>query len=190
MSNLDALGEALPSNVRAQEPSRKRIPRAVRIHDQLTRERRHLEHPGFPWSRPVNQNRRFGALGDHDDARTLRVGLGVRRDALGDLCNVCRVRFEHGLGVLLRFRLVPDDDVGVGEDLLQLGGEELGDERRGEVEDERLRVVGSGISISLACEIVGRKGGRGSLRTLLFSDACLLSASTDSTPCERKNPST
>ena len=142
---LDARIEALPSNVRTQEPTCERVPRPVRIHDQLVRDRRHPKHPGFARCLPIDDDSRLGALCDHHDARTRGVGFAVPRDALGDLGDIRRVGFEHGLGVFLSFRFVPDDDVCVGKDLLQLGSEEFGDERCGEVEDERLRVYVFGI---------------------------------------------
>lgn len=138
MPDLDSLVKALPSNVRTQEPARERIPRTVRIHNQFVRDRRHRVHLCVLGILAVDDDGRLGSLRDHDDARP-RVGLGVRRDALGDHRHVGRVGFEDGLGVLLRFRFVPDDDVGVAEGLRQLLGEEFGNERRGEVEDEGLR---------------------------------------------------
>ena len=149
MPHLDTLTEVLPRNVRTQEPTRERVPCPVRIHDQLVRDRRHRIHFSFR-IRLVDEDRRFGALGNHHDARTL-VGLGIRRDALGDLRDVGRVGFENGFGVLLGFGFVPDDDVGVGEDLLQLGSEELEDEGRGEVE-------GQGLRVRVRCDEGGRGG--------------------------------
>lgn len=148
--HLDTLIEALPSDIRTQESTRERIPRAVRIHDRLTRDRRHPKHPSRPRVRPVDENGRFGSLRDHDDARTLGVSLVVRRDALGDLRNIGRVGFEDGFGVFLGFGFVPDDDVGVGEDLLELGIEELEDEGSGEVKEK---------SLCMCVRACRRKGG-------------------------------
>ena len=115
VSHLDRLIEALPSNVRTRKRTRKRVPGPIRIHDQLARDRRYRVHLGR--IRPVDDDGRFGAPSDHHDARTC-VDLVVRRDTLGNLRHVGRVGFEDGSGVRLSFRFVPDEDVGVGEDLL------------------------------------------------------------------------
>lgn len=156
--HLDRLIEVLPSNVRAQEPTRKGIPSPVRIHDQLAQDRRHpvlLDRP----SRPVDENGRLRALGDHDHARAGGVRLAISRDLFRDVGNVGRVGFEDGFGVCLGFGFVPDDDVGVGEDLFQLGVEELEDEGCGEVEDKGLYACVRVLQCDVLCEMRGRRVG-------------------------------
>ena len=86
-----------------------------------------------------HDRRRLGAVREDDGARAGRVRLGLRRDRAPDGREVRLVREAVRARPRLGLGLVPDDDVDVGHDLLQLHGEELRDERRGEVQDEDLQ---------------------------------------------------
>ena len=84
-----------------------------------------------------NSDSGVGALGEHNSTNPLRVLLGKRNDGLGNLLHilggkVVRLSVGGGLG------LVANEDFDVGEDLVELVLEELGDERSRQVENERL----------------------------------------------------
>jgi hypothetical protein len=82
----------------------------------------------------------LGALCEDDGPGPLCVLLGAVGDNLGDLLDVLGVdvvRLGEGSGL----SLVTDEDVDVGEDLVERVLEELCDERSGQVKDEGLDSV-------------------------------------------------
>jgi hypothetical protein len=95
-----------------------------------------------------NDNGGLGTLGEDNNTRAGRVGLGESSDVLRDTREVLRVRKAVRSSPRLSLRLVSDEEIGVRDDLLELGTEELSDERRGEVEDEGL-ASGSGLAAQL-----------------------------------------
>lgn len=131
---LDALIERLASDVRAKEPARKRVARAVGIHNFVIRDRRHGEHLGVA---PAHEHGLARALRDDDRARAV-VSLGIPRDADSDLAHLLGARVEYRFIKGERFGVVANHDVGVVEGFVELGREEFGDERCGEVKYKRL----------------------------------------------------
>lgn len=79
-----------------------------------------------------------GALGEDDGPGALGVLLGALCDGLGDLGDVLGLDAVR-LGECGGLGLVADEDVDVGQDLVERVLEELGDEWRGKVEDEGLQ---------------------------------------------------
>ena len=137
MARLDRVVQLAASDERAEEAARKRVTCAVRVDDLAVRER--VDGEDLRDRRVVarHDRRALRAVGDDDGAGAGRVRLGLRRERLGDLAEVLLGRAgcagpRFGLG------LVADDNIAVGDDLLQLDTEELGDEGRGEVENEDL----------------------------------------------------
>ena len=186
VSHLDGRFEGLARDVRTEEPARERVACAIGVHNARARDRGYRVHAVRVRGGTVDDDRWVGALGDHRDARARGVGLWVANNGLGDRGDVGGVGFEDGFGVCLRLGFVPDDDVGVGEDLLQFGDTEFGYERCREVENKGLRVSESASRRLNERETTAKAKDH----TLLFSDACLLNSSADSAPCVRKNPST
>jgi hypothetical protein len=78
-------------------------------------------------------------VGDDYRARAGWVRLRERGDGVRDGGQVGRVGLTPGRGPGGRLGFVAEDDVDIGEDLLELNLEELRDEWCGEVERERLR---------------------------------------------------
>jgi hypothetical protein len=85
-----------------------------------------------------------GALGENDGPCALAVLLGHVGDLLGDLLDILGlniVRLSEGGG----FGLVADEDIDIGQDLIERVLEELRDEGGGKVEDELLHKSASEI---------------------------------------------
>ena len=140
MARLYGLIEGLACDKRTNETAGESVTRAVRVDDLRVRERVHGEDLGVVRVVGGDDGRALRAVRDDDRARASGVRLGLRRERLRDRREVLlrearRARPCLGLG------LVADDDVAVRDDLLQLHAEELGDEWRGEVQDEDLRGV-------------------------------------------------
>lgn len=141
VAGLDTLLEDLARDVRTEEAARKGVARAVRVDDLGVAKRVHAVALRVLGVIRGHDGCAFGTVRDDDDAWAREVRLGLRRERLGDRAEVFvreagRARPRLGLG------LVADDDVTVGDDLLELHAEELGDERRGEVEHEDLGRLG------------------------------------------------
>ena len=77
-------------------------------------------------------------MGEHDNTIAGGVGFWLFGESLGDSGDILRVRMAARAGPSLGFGLVADEVVDVGEDLLELGTEELSDEGGRKVKDEDL----------------------------------------------------
>ena len=138
VASLDSLVDALAKNQTTKHTTRESIASTVGVDNFGICQRRHREHLRVLEVRGVHDCRGLGSVCDDDRARARRIGLGLRGDCARDRGEILGVRKAVGGGPSLSFCLVADDNVAVGHDLLQLDGEELRNEGRGEVEDENL----------------------------------------------------
>jgi hypothetical protein len=67
-------------------------------------------------------------MGDHDQSWAGRVVLGEYGDGFGDGREISRVWLTRGCAPCFGLGFVAEEDVDIGEDLLDLSLEELGDE--------------------------------------------------------------
>ena len=183
MASFDALVLTLAQDVRTEESTREGVARAIGVHDLLVLQREDIVHLGLRRLGARDGGRRLGPLRDDDRARARGVRFGERCDGRSDCGKVLLLRLPGRDRPRLRLGLVPNDDIDVWHDLLQLDLEELGDERRREVQHEDLQGERSTSGGALA------DGGKEGPPTLPASDAFLLSSSADSLPCVRKKPS-
>lgn len=139
VARLDALVDALPKDKPAEEPPSERVARAVRVDDLRVGKCMDGVHLRAVDIVARDYCCRLRAVCEDDRARAGRVRLGLGRDRAPDGREVRLVWEAVRAGPGLGLSLVADDDVDVGYDLLELQGEELGDEWRGKVEDEYLR---------------------------------------------------
>ena len=135
---LDALLEGLAKDEPADEATRERVAGAVRVDNLRIAERGDREDTRVIERIAAHRRRGLGPVSDHNRARAARVRLGQRRDGARDGGKVGLVGEARCGCPRLGFGLVPDNNIAVGQDLLQLRGEKLGDEGCGEVEDESL----------------------------------------------------
>ena len=142
VASLDALVLTLAENIRAKEAARKGVASTVSVDDLLVLQREDVVDLRLRRLRARDDRRRLGAMRDDHSAGARRVRLGECRDGRGDCGEVLLLRVSSGDRPRLGLRLVPDDNVDVGHNLLQLHLEELGNERRGEVQHEDLRGKG------------------------------------------------
>ena len=134
----DRLLECFSRNESAQEPARKRVSSAIGIDNLRVRQRVYGVDRRLRLVRSEH-NGALRAVREHDCARARRVHLGQERDRLRDRCEVLHVRKPVSRRPRLRLSLVRDDDIRVRQDLAQLRAEKLRDERRGDVQHERLQ---------------------------------------------------
>ena len=138
VARLDALLDGLAEDEPTEEAAGEGVAGTVGVDDLRVGEGRDGEDGGRVERVAADDRRGLGAVRDDDGARAGGVRLGERGEGARDAGEVGLVREARRGGVRLGLGFVPDDDVAVGEDLLELGGEELGDEGRGEVQDEDL----------------------------------------------------
>lgn len=81
-----------------------------------------------------------GALCEDDSPGPLSVLLGAIGNSLGNLLDILGVKVVR-LSKGSSLSLVTNEDIDVGEDLVERVLEELCDERSGQVENERLRQI-------------------------------------------------
>src|SRR5882724_10456079 len=81
---------------------------------------------------------RLGAMGQYDYSRPRRVCLGQVCDSSRNRGKVGRRREPVSFGVCLSFGLIPDHDVAVRQEAVELRLEELGDERRRKIRGKNL----------------------------------------------------
>ncbi len=138
VSSQDRLLECFARDESTKEPTRKRVPSAIGVNDLRIRQRVH----GVDCRLRLVRSEHDGALRalcKHDRAWARRVHLGQERNRLRDRGEVLDIRKTVGRRPRLCLGLVRDNDVRVWQDLAQLRAEELRDERRGDVQHERLR---------------------------------------------------
>jgi hypothetical protein len=138
MSSQNRLVYTLASNESANEPSGKSITSSISIYDLAIRQ----------WFNGVrlwairlirsHYDSFLSSLGEYDDTRTRRVGLGKESNGTCDPWKIFDVGQASGACPSLGFRFVPDDNIGVGEDVLQLFGEEFSNERGRKVQNKSL----------------------------------------------------
>lgn len=138
MARLDRLIDGLAEHKATEETASERVSSPVRVHDLLVLER----GDGVDlWVFRVGRGhdrRRLRAVGDDDRARAGGVRFWLGGDRARDGGQVFAVGDAVRAAPRLGLGFVSDDNVDVGEDLLELHGEELRYEGRGEVEDEDL----------------------------------------------------
>jgi hypothetical protein len=140
VSGRHRLVQRLARDERTEEPARKRIACAVRVHDLRRRERADGERLRLIRLVRGDDDGALRAVRDDDRARARRVDLGQERERARDAREVLGVREPVRARPCLGLGFVADDDVGVGEDAAQLRAEELRDEWCGDVQDEGLRI--------------------------------------------------
>lgn len=96
-----------------------------------------LDDFGLTILRRRDSDRRVRSLGKYNRSLPVRVLLGKCSNLLRNLLHIGCTEFV-GLGVCSGFRLVANEDVDVGEELVEGVFEELSDEGSAEVEDEQL----------------------------------------------------
>lgn len=138
MSGQDGLFGGLAKDERTQESTGKGIPRTVGVNDLVIRKAVDIEGLGLFRLVADNEDGTVGSLCENDNAWSGSIGLGKESDGASDSCEVLDVGVTGRRGPCLSFRLVTDNNVGIRENLLELLGEELGDEGCGDVEDEGL----------------------------------------------------
>ena len=135
MADIDRLLDRLAEDEAGDDTARERVTRAVGV-DNVRR----VDLGRVVGVRLVlalhRADRRLGAVGDEHGAGRVHL-RGRVGDRLRDLTEVARLE-ARGLRPRLGLGLVADDQLGVGQDLVDLRLEELGNERRREVERERL----------------------------------------------------
>jgi hypothetical protein len=92
---------------------------------------------GLAVLRRRNSDRRVRSLGKYNRSLSVCILLGKCSQLLRNLLHIGYAEFV-GLGICSSFGLVSNEDVDVGEDLVEGIFEELRDERGAEVEDEQL----------------------------------------------------
>lgn len=137
MPNLDTLIDALPSNIRPQEPTRKRITSTVRVYDFFARDRFDTVNFGIIGVLAGHEDGRLGSVRDDNDTRA-GVLFPIGRNAFGNHNEICCFDIHHSCGILLGFGFVADDDIAIRKDFFQLSTKELGDKGCGEVQSEDL----------------------------------------------------
>ena len=85
-----------------------------------------------------DKDSRLCAMGQDNYSRPRRIRLGQGCNGSGDRGKVGRRRKTMSVGIGLGFGLVPDYNVTVWQETVELRFEELGDERRGKIRDEDL----------------------------------------------------
>ena len=128
VTGLDTFFQGFPQDEAAQKTTCKGITRGIRVDDVFVLHRWNRDHPWAIGLVRVHQDRRLSTLRDDDDARARGVGFRESRDRLCDVGRLAVLRQPVGAGPRRGLALVSDEDVTVGEDLLQLHSEELGDE--------------------------------------------------------------
>ena len=140
--SLDTNIQALASNERAEEAAGEGITSTIGINDFFAGNGRDLEDLGSVRLRRSHHNSGLGAVRENHYTRARRVRLGGNRNGPGNRWKVRRVWKASSGCVCLSLGLVCNDDIAVREDGVQLGGEELWDERRRQVQCERFAVLG------------------------------------------------
>lgn len=128
MASDDTLVNALTSDKSAEETTGKRIAGGVSVDNLGVCKGRHGEDLWFIGCGRGDEDGGRRALGDDDGTGAGGVGFGQRRERLGDRGDVLLVGESGGACPCSSLALISDDDVAVGEDLLELNFEELGDE--------------------------------------------------------------
>ena len=137
MPHIHTLLHPLPFHHARHVSTRKRIPRAIRIANLLLR---HFPNPKLSHRLlPLCRNKRLlRPLRNHHRPLPPSILLPAIRNRARNCLHVLGVGQRMRGGVRLGLSLVADDEVGVGQHLVERVFEELRDEGRREVDGERL----------------------------------------------------
>lgn len=140
MSDQHGIFGGLAEDECTQEATGKGVTRAVGVDDLVVRQTVNLEDLGLVRLVAEHEDGVVGTLGKDNNTRSGSISLRQESDGAGDSWQVFGIGVAGGQSPCLSFGLVTDDNIGIREDLLELVGEELGNEGRGKVEDEGLEV--------------------------------------------------